>query len=184
VHRFLTAIGTVVFVLARPLLGEEPVKASPQLQKFQEQVDAYLKVRKAAADQLPKLKSTPSAKDLADLKNKLAVSLMKARAGARQGMIFTPEIATEFRRLGQQALAGAAGTRVEKSLKRSDPVQGKVRVNQAYPPAVPLQSMPPTLLMGLPKLPMELEYRLVSKTLILRDVEANLIVDYLPEAIP
>ena len=93
-------------------------------------------------------------------------------------------MAAEFRRLGKLALGGADGTRVRKSLKRAEPVKGSVSVNSVYPERVPQQSMPPTLLMGLPKLPMELEYRLVGTTLVLRDNETNLIVDFLPEAIP
>jgi hypothetical protein len=37
--------------------------------------------------------------------------------------------------------------------------------------------------MSLPKLPEQLEYRLVGKTLIIRDVEANIIVDFVPNAL-
>ena len=114
----------------------------------------------------------------------LASSLAKARAEAGQGVIFNPNVAAEFRRLGRLALDGKDGARVNKSLERAEPVQVVLRVNQPYPPTAALQSMPPTFLMGLPKLPMELEYRLVGRTLLLRDVEANLIVDFLPEAIP
>ena len=39
------------------------------------------------------------------------------------------------------------------------------------------------LLANLPKLPEDLEYRIIGHTLILRDVHANIIVDYLPKAI-
>jgi len=170
-------------VLAIMALGQDQGK-NPALEQFQKQVDAYLKVRKTVADQLPKLKPTPSAEELAARAAALTSNLAKARAGAPQGAIFTPEIATEFRRLGKLALDGGDGTRVHKSLARAEPVKGTVHVNDVYPAAVPLQSMPPTLLMGLPKLPMELEYRLVGRTLVLRDSEANLIIDFLPEAIP
>jgi hypothetical protein len=57
-------------------------------------------------------------------------------------------------------------------------------VNAAYPKDQPVQSMPPSLLKELPQLPRELEYRVVGRTLILRDTEANLIVDYVKEALP
>ncbi len=154
------------------------------LQQFEHQVDDYISVRKMVASQLPKQKSTASAPELAERKKQFAASLAEARAGAAQGTMFTPEIAAEFRRLAKQAMDGKNGVRVKSSLKHSEPVNLAVRVNQPYPPAAPLQSMPPTLLAGLPKLPMELEYRLVGRTLVLRDVESNLIVDFLPEAIP
>ena len=42
-----------------------------------------------------------------------------------------------------------------------------------------LQSTPPTLLSDLPKLPSELEYRIVGRELVLLDTAANLIVDLL-----
>jgi hypothetical protein len=45
-------------------------------------------------------------------------------------------------------------------------------------------TFPAGLLRVLPKLPRELEYRLVQRNLILRDIEANLIIDVIPLATP
>jgi hypothetical protein len=180
-----TQLLPVVILISTVLgTGQETGKNAAPLQQFQEQVDAYVKLRKMVTDSLPKMKPTPSAQDLADRKKQLATNLAEARAGASQGIIFTPAVAAEFRKLGRQAMDGQRGARVRESLKSAEPVQGQVRVNQVYPSSVPLQSMPPTLLMTLPKMPMELEYTLVGWTLVLRDFEAGLIVDYLPEAIP
>ena len=47
-----------------------------------------------------------------------------------------------------------------------------------------MQTTPPTLLLNLPKLSEKLDYRIVGNNLVLRDVEANLIVYFLPQAIP
>jgi hypothetical protein len=44
--------------------------------------------------------------------------------------------------------------------------------------------MPPTLLLNLPRLPNELQYRIVGTTLVLYDVSSNLIADLLPNALP
>jgi hypothetical protein len=60
----------------------------------------------------------------------------------------------------------------------------RLRVNARYPKELPLQSTPPSILLNLPKLPPELEYRIVGHDLVLLDVKAGLIVDYLPRAIP
>ena len=54
-------------------------------------------------------------------------------------------------------------------------------INQAYPSASPLATFPATLLEVMPKLPDILEYRLLSEGLILRDVKANIIVDFIPD---
>jgi hypothetical protein len=59
----------------------------------------------------------------------------------------------------------------------------ELRVDHSYPKDAALQSTPPSLLQNLPQLPPDVEYRFVGNALILRDVEANLIVDFLPEAI-
>ena len=63
-------------------------------------------------------------------------------------------------------------------------MDGALQVNQSFPENVPLQSMPPTLLMNLPGLPKGLEYRLLGRELVLRDVDANLVVDYVANALP
>jgi hypothetical protein len=44
--------------------------------------------------------------------------------------------------------------------------------------------MPGCLLEVLPALPQGLQYRLVGRDLILLDLDANLVVDILPEALP
>ena len=50
--------------------------------------------------------------------------------------------------------------------------------------AATLPTMPAKLLLNLPTLPKELEYRIVKKDLILRDVKGDIIVDFIPNAIP
>ena len=59
------------------------------------------------------------------------------------------------------------------------PVQ--VDVNGDYPAGGPVATMRPTLLMALPPLPPELQYRFINMALILWDVQANLIVDFVPD---
>jgi hypothetical protein len=60
----------------------------------------------------------------------------------------------------------------------------KIAVNQPYPDQIPLSTMPPQVLQWLPKLPEELEYRFVADRLILMDVHAHIIVDYIEGALP
>jgi hypothetical protein len=60
----------------------------------------------------------------------------------------------------------------------------QLQINQSYPENVPLQSTPPTLLLNLPQLPDGLEYRILGRELVLRDGNANIIVDYVPNALP
>jgi len=159
-------------------------KDSAILQDFKALVAAYIKLRKGPDVQAPKLKPTKSAEIIADKEHALTDAIRSARSNAKQGDIFTPEIAAEFRRLSKIAMQGQNAVRVHQTLKSAEPVQVPLKVNDTYPTTRPLQSMPPTLLLNFPQLPKELEYRLVGKTLVLRDIDANLIVDFLPEAIP
>lgn len=59
-----------------------------------------------------------------------------------------------------------------------------LHVNEIYPKSIPYTSVPPTMLQNLPKLPEEVAYRAVSSDLVLLDVKANLVVDYLSGVIP
>ena len=81
-------------------------------------------------------------------------------------------------------MRGHRAKQVEQSLRHAEPVRVDLRINAPYPEDVPLQSMPPTLLAHLPKLPPEVDYRVAGHSLVLRDVAANLIVDFIPDAIP
>jgi hypothetical protein len=132
---------------------------------------------------LPPLKSTDAPEVLVARKAEFAKRLRSARNGVKQGNIFTPAVTEEFRRLIGRAMNGPNAQRVRTSLKRAEPVAAKFNVNDMYPSNLPVQSTPPTLLLNLPALPKHLEYRIVGQDLILRDVEANLIVDFLPNVI-
>jgi hypothetical protein len=154
------------------------------IQDFRNRVADYMKLHKKVSDALGRLKSTPSQAEIAHHQRELAHGIREAREHAHAGDIFTPEIGQVFRRLIGLATRGSDGTRVGQSLKRAEPVQLQLRVNREYPSALPLQSTPPSLLANLPELPKEVDYRIVGHDLILRDVDANLIIDFLTHAIP
>jgi hypothetical protein len=59
-----------------------------------------------------------------------------------------------------------------------------LKVNERYPDTVPLSTIPPQVLQGLPKLPEEMEFRFIGNTLILMDVHAHIIVDFIEQALP
>ena len=58
-----------------------------------------------------------------------------------------------------------------------------LKVNMRYPENAPLPTVPPNLLANLPQLPEDLEYRIVGNALMLRDVHANLVIDFIPRAV-
>jgi hypothetical protein len=145
-------------------------------------VRQYLGLRKKAAGQAPRPTDSPQA--IASSQRELGNKVRVLRAGAKQGEIFAPEIARYFRQQLAGALAGQSGRKVRASLRRAEPVKMDLQINQSYPENVPLQSMPPTVLLKLPELPDGLEYRILDRELVLRDTEANIVVDYIPQALP
>ncbi len=88
-----------------------------------------------------------------------------------------------------KAVEGPDGVEVRRSLQSVNSAtaaqSAQIAVNRDYPnqEGQPLQSAPATLLQNLPVLPKGLEYRMVGRILVLRDTEANLVVDYLPNAL-
>jgi hypothetical protein len=81
-------------------------------------------------------------------------------------------------------MQGQDAGHIHQSLQHAEPVRVRLRINEAYPAGVPLQSTPPTLLMNLAPLPPEIDYRVVGNNLVLRDAKANLIIDFVVNAIP
>jgi hypothetical protein len=154
------------------------------LQDFEHRVADYLKLHKTAEAGMPKLKSTGSPATITQHEHTLARRIREARQQARQGDIFAGAITLEFRRLIGITMQGPEAAYIKQSLKSAEPVQLPISVNDTYPSRVPLQSTPPTLLLNLPALPPEVEYRVVGHDLLLRDVGAALIVDFITAAIP
>jgi hypothetical protein len=109
----------------------------------------------------------------------LADRIRSARHDAQQGEIFSPAIATTLRAAMNRQLRGnsAAGTRA--SIRDDGPETFVLHVNDTYPEGASLATMPPNVLEVLPRLPDGLEYRIVGTHLILWDVDAGIVVDYL-----
>ncbi len=152
------------------------------LADFGSRVAKYVELTKKA-DGSPKPTKEPA--KLAAERRRLAEKIQSARADAKQGDVFTPEIAKYFQRQIAATFAGPNGRKIRASLKHAEPIQGlPLKINGAYPQAVPRQSTPPSLLLNLPRLPKELEYRIVGRDLALHDIATDLIVDFIPNAIP
>lgn len=141
-----------------------------------------MKIHSAAEAEVGRVVPTPSPTTLQAKSQALADSIRAKREGAAPGNIFTPQIAEEFRRLIAANLKHR-NHRIRASIRSGELVMTAVHVNGAYPEGVPLETMPPSLLLALPKLPKELDYRFVGSALLLRDITPNVIVDVLPQAI-
>jgi len=151
--------------------------------EFHKRIQAYLKIHNEAETKVPNLKRTDDPKEISERENALAQAIMTLRAGAHIGDVFAPEYQPYFIKIVHEDFKKRSAAD-RKALIWELPANMKVDVNTIYPTTIPLATFPAALLRKLPDLPPELEYRIVARSLILRDVKANLIVDILRDVVP
>ncbi len=111
--------------------------------------------------------------------------LRAARIKGKRGDIFTNGIGELVRRVILEALKDADPVELLAMFAEEDPNPTALpRVNASYPGAAQIAVMPGRILLALPELPEELRYSFMHRALILWDVHAELIVDFIPDAIP
>jgi hypothetical protein len=153
------------------------------LADFQKRVASYVELQEKLRKEGPRLRETADAAKIQAAQDALAEKMRAARGTARQGEIFTPDAEKLFRRLLAPEVKGPDAAETKAAIREDAPKGVPLKVNATYPEDAPLPTVPPNLLASLPKLPEQLEYRFVNRDLILRDVPANLIVDYMRNAI-
>jgi hypothetical protein len=164
----------------------EATNGGPIFEDFKKRIDAYLKVHDEAKKSAPALKQTNEAAEIKQAQDALGARIRELRADAKQGDIFTPQIASHFRTLLVPLLQAEDGHKTKEILKDDAPPPSKINfaVNAKYPSSETLPTVPAKVLLHLPTLPKTLEYRIIGKALVLRDNDADIIVDFFPNAIP
>jgi hypothetical protein len=169
----LMSVAWAVAGFAQP--GEDPRVAA--LADFSGKIAAYVELEKKVAAGLPPLKRTDDPAEIALRESALADAIRVGRAQARPGDVLTPQVARLFRRIVKNDFRRRPLQ--SRNLMRDEIPHFRPKINQTYPSAWPLATFPVTLLDKLPALPDGLEYRLLSEALILRDVKANIIIDFI-----
>jgi hypothetical protein len=155
----------------------------PRFKDFFDHVRAYMKVHDSAEARVPSLKETSDPRQVSAREKALADEIRVERAGAQQGDVFSPAAAKEIGIVVAEDFRGRP-LRVQNAILVEVPVKVPPAINTDYPTTLPLATVPPSLLQKLPTLPEELEYRFLGRHLILRDIKANLIVDFIPDVVP
>lgn len=180
----------------------QPAAASPEPQKpaaapppasnsdlqtveaFNQRVKDYVALHEKLEATLPGMPKETTPQVIDKHQRALGQLMMQARAAAKRGDIFFPDADRLFRRLLGQVFAGADGQRLKATIMDENPSDVKLAVNARYPDQIPLSTMPPQVLSLLPKLPPEVEYRFIGHRLILLDIHAHTIVDYIDSVLP
>jgi len=155
----------------------------PRFKEFFDRVREYLKIHDSADARVPSLKETSDPKQVSGREKALADEIRVERAGARQGEVFSPSAAKEIGMVVVEDFKGRPFSD-QKAILIEVPMKVPPAINTDYPTTLPLATVPPSLLQKLPTLPEELEYRFLGRHLILRDIKANLIVDFIPDVVP
>jgi hypothetical protein len=168
--------------LAPPVVISAADKAA--IQNFERQVKDYVQLRNKVRESTPKLSKESTPEQIQAYRTALEQSLRASRSNAKRGDIFTPEISDYIRRTLKNEFQGKDRKELRDIVFETE-LQGVVlRVNQPYAQSAELSEMPATLLAKLPQLPKEVRYRFVGRYLLLVDRESNVIVDFMPEALP
>lgn len=169
---------------APPAEGQ-PVNADARaLESMLQRINEYAALHKKIEEALPKLSKESSPEQIDKNQRALARLIQENRRGAKPGDIFTPDAQGVVKRLLVRVFSGPDGAALRASVMDENPGTMKLSVNDRYPDTVPLSTVPPQVLQGLPKLPEEMEYRFIGRHLILMDVHAHIIVDLIHNALP
>ena len=187
----LLSRATIAAAFAMSLVGTG-VSAAPViargrdgLQIFAERVAAYADLHRRLDAVFPPWEPSYDMHLIDRRRAYLASAIRRERRDARQGDIFEPSAAAAFRGVIARTLAG-----IDVELWLQDlyeecevPAGYRPQMNAGYPYWA-THEMPIVLLDALPALPAGIVYRLIGHDLLLWDVDANLIIDVLPDALP
>jgi len=160
-----------------------PFDFDAALRVFNERVESYAALHRRLAPP----PATASPKDpLAKLLTReyLASAIRNARRGADQGDIFTPDVATAFRWRLADSIGEMDGEMFLLQLNNGVPIARGLHptVNETYTMST-LFRIPPEVRLGLPPLPAELDYRIAGHDLVLWDIYAGIVVDFVPNVL-
>ena len=148
-------------------------------------VEGYTALHQRLEQQLPPLRVSQHAQDIFQASDALAAAIQTARPAAREGDIFTPAVAGYFRaRISDTLIARGflPDELVSAMLEESDETSPLPVVNGRFPRGRGT-IMWPCILEALPRLPDELQYRMIGRDLLLVDTHAELVVDILRQAV-
>jgi hypothetical protein len=158
------------------------------LATMNDRLKEYVGMHKKFEQSLPQLQKEATPEQIDQHQRALQKLVQDARATAKPGDIFTAEARPIIKRLLASVFEGLDGKQLRASIMDDEDqvtaAKLKPTVNSRYPDSLPLSTVPPQVLQTLPKLTEELEYRFIGDSLILLDVDAHVIADFIDDVIP
>jgi hypothetical protein len=147
--------------------------------EFSGKMDEYAALRRSLQEGLPVLAVTDNPTEIQRAERLLAARIRKARSGSRRHDIFTEDSRRAFRQL----LRPLATPENCAFIADDNPGEWGWSVNSEYPKQNTLSSVPPSILLALPRLPDDVFYRFLDTDLVLHDTRANIMLDRIDNAI-
>jgi hypothetical protein len=148
------------------------------LAAFAKRTQDYATLRARLEQGLPPLVVTVNPDEIENFENRLADRIRHARH-SRRYQVFVPAMERQIKRL----LAARADAGTIALIMDDGPGEPDIDVNEGYSKDFPLATMPPKILMVLPELPPDMQYRFIGRNLVLYDVRANIVIDEIEHAI-
>jgi hypothetical protein len=161
-----------------------PVADAAAIKQFNDAVAKYMAMRQRLRSEVAGPVIVSSSTQLENASDALAGSIQRARRGAQMGAIFTPAAAAVIKRRIIETVKTEHLVAALADIDDDGQASPAPKVHLRLPVSAQMATMPPALLAMLPQLPKALEYRIIGRSLVLRDVDANLIIDYIPLAVP
>ena len=155
------------------------------LKEFQEEVAEYLELRRQLDKMLAPLPPKAPPERVHAYQLGLEKLLAAKRARSKEGDLFVRKVRPLLRRLIREILAGPGGRTLRAEIYDEAPGRTfRININTQYPSVLPLSTVPYRLLSALPPLPVEIQYRIVGRDLVLLDIDAQIVVDVLRNVVP
>ncbi len=171
-------------VPAQPDSTFEPFKRA--LQTYVDQTQPFRKTAAQEAERVPgkAAADTGAEQSVRTRQDSLADALRtKIRPNAKQGDLVTPDMATAISGEIKKAFDTAKRGLILDELAEQNGTPATTATPAIHQLLV-APRVPPRLMELLPPLPKQLEYDFVGRTLVVRDVDADVVIDYIPNAIP
>jgi len=166
----------------------EPVVVSPAdkaaIDAFEGRVKSYIELRNKVRENAPKLSKDSTPEQIHAYRTTLENSIRSARSNAKRGEFFQPATADFIRRTLKLEFQGKDRQELREKIFETETQGVVLRVNYPYAQTAEFSEMPATLLTKLPQLPKELRYRFVGRNMLLVDRESDVIIDFMPDALP
>ena len=151
--------------------------------EFLQQVESYVALHRKMDATLSEVPEGGSPDQILQHQRSLEVLIRSVRRKAKAGDLFTRDVRAYFRRQIAKAITGPHGREIRDSIMEENPRNIRLAVNARYPDSIPYSTTPAPILLLLPTLPEELEYRFVGDRLVLLDIHAGTVVDYIDHAL-